>query len=118
MISYEENEIRKAQGKLFVDTPKGMIKAMCTKTMVDIFNHSWSINILKRTLLEKQIFKSFGKSWIEPPFHISVGKNTSAGSVVTKNIPANVVAMGIPCKVVREIGENDKIYYYKDRKIE
>ncbi|MBQ9730487.1 MAG: sugar O-acetyltransferase [Clostridia bacterium] len=50
---------------------------------------------------------------------VTIGENTviGAGSVVTKDIPANVVAYGNPCRVVREIGERDKIYYYKDRKL-
>jgi maltose O-acetyltransferase len=36
---------------------------------------------------------------------VSIGNNTTigAGSVVTKNIPDNVLAVGNPCKVVREI---------------
>lgn len=51
---------------------------------------------------------------------VTIGDNTviGAGSVVTKDIPANVVAVGNPCRVMREIGEHDKIYYYKDRKID
>ena len=50
---------------------------------------------------------------------VTIGDNTviGAGSVVTKDIPANVVAVGNPCKVLREISEHDKEYYYKDRKI-
>ena len=50
---------------------------------------------------------------------VSIGDNTviGAGSVVTKDIPANVVAVGNPCRVMREINERDKEYYYKDRKI-
>ena len=50
---------------------------------------------------------------------VTIGENTviGAGSVVTKDIPANVVAVGNPCKILREIGERDNIYYYKDRKI-
>lgn len=40
-----------------------------------------------------------------------------AGSVVTKDIPSRVVAVGVPCKVLREIGDHDKVYYFKDRKI-
>ncbi|MDO6683913.1 MULTISPECIES: sugar O-acetyltransferase [unclassified Agarivorans] len=46
---------------------------------------------------------------------ISIGENSviGAGSVVTKDIPANVVAVGNPCKVLREIGEHDKQFYYK-----
>lgn len=51
---------------------------------------------------------------------VTIGDNTviGAGSVVTKDIPANVVVVGNPCKVLREINEHDKEYYYKDRKIE
>ncbi len=50
---------------------------------------------------------------------ITIGDNTviGAGSVVTKDIPANVVAVGNPCKVLREINDHDKEYYFKDRKI-
>ena len=33
------------------------------------------------------------------------------------DIPANSVAAGNPCKVIREINDNDKKYYYKDRPI-
>ena len=51
---------------------------------------------------------------------VTIGDNTviGAGSVVTKDIPANVVAVGNPCKVLREINEHDKEFYYKDRRIE
>ena len=50
---------------------------------------------------------------------ITIGDNVviGAGSVVTKDIPSNVVAVGNPCKVLREISEHDKVYYFKDRKI-
>ena len=40
-----------------------------------------------------------------------------AGSVVTKNLPDNVVAVGNPCRILREIKEHDREYYFKDRKI-
>lgn len=51
---------------------------------------------------------------------VSIGDNTviGAGSVVTKDIPANVVAYGNPCRVVREIGEKDKEFYFKNKRIE
>ena len=51
---------------------------------------------------------------------VTIGDNTviGAGSIVTKDIPANVVAVGNPCRVLREINEHDKEYYFKDRKIE
>lgn len=50
---------------------------------------------------------------------ITIGDNSviGAGSVVTRDIPANVVAVGNPCRVMREISEHDYEYYYKDRKI-
>lgn len=51
---------------------------------------------------------------------VTIGDNSviGAGSIVTKDIPANVVAVGNPCRVLREIGEHDRIYFYKDRKID
>lgn len=50
---------------------------------------------------------------------VTIGDNTviGAGSVVTKDIPANSVAVGNPCRVLRPIGERDREYYFKDRKI-
>ncbi|MBA9088517.1 serine acetyltransferase [Fontibacillus solani] len=47
------------------------------------------------------------------------GDNTviGAGSIVTKHIPGNVLAIGNPCKMLREINDHDKLYYFKDRKI-
>ncbi|PST85456.1 sugar O-acetyltransferase [Photobacterium sp. NCIMB 13483] len=49
---------------------------------------------------------------------ISIGDNTviGAGSIVTRDIPSNVVAMGNPCNVSREINEHDKIYFYKEKR--
>lgn len=50
---------------------------------------------------------------------VTIGDNSviGAGSVVTKDIPCNSVAVGNPCKVIREIGEHDEKYYYKNREI-
>lgn len=50
---------------------------------------------------------------------ITIGDNVviGAGSVVTKNIPSGVVAVGNPCRILREINIHDKEYYFKDRKI-
>ena len=51
---------------------------------------------------------------------VTIGDNSviGAGSIVTKDIPANVVAVGNPCRVLREINDRDREYYYKDRKID
>lgn len=51
---------------------------------------------------------------------VTIGENSviGAGSVVTKSIPANSVAVGNPCRVIREINEQDLKYYYKERRID
>ena len=51
---------------------------------------------------------------------VTIGDNTviGAGSIVTHDIPADCVAVGNPCRVVRGIGERDFKYYYKDREID
>lgn len=52
--------------------------------------------------------------WIGAGVHInqgvSIGNNTviGSGSVVTKSIPSNVIAAGVPCKIIREITEDDR----------
>lgn len=51
---------------------------------------------------------------------VTIGNNVviGAGSVVTKDIPDNVIAVGSPCKVVREITEEDRKYYFKDKEFD
>ncbi|MDR2418578.1 MAG: sugar O-acetyltransferase [Treponema sp.] len=51
---------------------------------------------------------------------ISIGDNSviGAGSVVTSDIPTNVVAFGVPCRVAREIGEKDRKYFFKNRELD
>ncbi len=50
---------------------------------------------------------------------VTIGENTviGAGSVVTKDIPANSIAVGNPCRVMRTINQHDLKYYYKDKEI-
>ena len=56
--------------------------------------------------------------WIGAGVHINqgvtIGDNTiiGSGSVITKSVPANVVAAGVPCKVIREITEKDKTGFH------
>lgn len=51
---------------------------------------------------------------------VTIGDNTVIGadSVVTKDIPSSVVAVGNPCRVMRDVGEHDREYYFKNRKID
>lgn len=48
---------------------------------------------------------------------VTIGDNTiiGSGAVVTKNIPANVIAGGNPCKIIREITDEDKAYWEKEQ---
>ena len=50
---------------------------------------------------------------------VTIGDNTviGAGSIVTKDIPAGVVAVGNPCRVLRQVGEHDRAYYFRDKRI-
>ena len=55
-----------------------------------------------------------GNTVIMPGVHIGSNTVIGAGSVVTKDIPDWVVAVGNPCRVIKQITEEDKKYYYKD----
>ena len=49
---------------------------------------------------------------------VTIGDNVvvGAGSVVTRDLPDNVVAVGNPCRILREVNDHDREYYFKDRK--
>ena len=51
---------------------------------------------------------------------VHIGKNSVIGacSVVTRDIPENVLAVGNPCRVIKEIGERDSEFYYSDDRID
>ena len=51
---------------------------------------------------------------------VTIGDNViiGAGSVVTRDIPSGVVAFGNPCRVVREIGDRDREFYFRDRRVD
>ena len=51
---------------------------------------------------------------------VKIGNNVviGSGSVVTKDIPDNVIAAGNPCRIIREITEDDRKYYFKDREFD
>ncbi len=50
---------------------------------------------------------------------VTIGDNVviGAGAVVTHDLPDNVVAVGNPCRILREVNDHDREYYFKDRKI-
>lgn len=51
---------------------------------------------------------------------VVIGDNVvvGAGSVVTKDLPSNVVAVGNPCRVLRPVSDHDRQYYFKNRQID
>lgn len=119
----------------------------CLELLYD-YNATRPSETKKREELLRRMFAEIGEGcYIEPPFHanfgghhvhfgkdvyanfnltmvddthIYVGDNTVVGasSVVTKDLPANVVAVGNPCRVLREISEHDREYYFKDKRID
>lgn len=88
------------------------------------FNSTRPTEQKRRQTLMKEMFAEVGENcWIARGAPImpgvTIGDNSviGAGSVVTKDIPENVVAYGNPCRVAREINEHDREFYYKDRRI-
>lgn len=60
-----------------------------------------------------------GTNCIVPPgVTIEESSVIDAGSIVTKGIPTNVVAVGTPCRVVGEIHEDDRKYYNHEQEID
>lgn len=55
---------------------------------------------------------------IVPGVHIGKNCVIGAGSVVTKDIPDGVVAVGNSCRVMRQVSERDRKYFYKDEMID
>ena len=51
---------------------------------------------------------------------VTIGDNSviGAGAVVTRDIPANVVAVGVPCRVMRAIGDRDALLYDHDKPVD
>ena len=102
----------------------------------------------RRAALLKEMFAEIGENcYIEPPLHANwAGKHVHFGSGVYANfnltlvddgqiyvgdgvmfgpnvtvatdIPAGVVAAGNPCRVLRPIGQRDREYYFRDRKVD
>ena len=93
MISSERHQIRTAEGN---------VRGLCYAKPVSIGKGCW-----------------IGANVVVCP-GVTIGDDCviGAGSVVTKDIPADVVAMGVPCRVVREIGPRDKEFYFRDFRIE
>ncbi len=75
------------------------------------FQYNQPIHIGKRCWLGAGVI-------VLPGLRIGDGSVIGAGSVVTKDIPANVVAAGNPCRVLRPISEHDRQYYWRNNRID
>jgi maltose O-acetyltransferase len=58
-----------------------------------------------------------GNVVVMPGVHIGDNTIIGSGSIVTKDIPSDVIAAGNPCKVIRKITTEDKIYWEGKKKI-
>lgn len=58
----------------------------------------------------------FGGNVIVNP-GITIGNNVviGSGSVVTHDIPDNVICAGNPCRIIRKITDEDKLFWEKEK---
>ena len=55
---------------------------------------------------------------VNPNVHIGDNVVVGTGSVVTRDLPDNVIAVGNPCRVLREITEEDRKFYFRDQEFD
>lgn len=70
--------------------------------------HPYTLEACKPILVEDRVWIG-GNVVILPGVTIGHDSVIGAGSVVTKNIPAGVIAVGNPCRVLRKVEESDRI---------
>ncbi len=99
-------------------------QTQCLEKLYD-YNATRPSETEKRTKLLKEMFAEIGENcWIGADVvivpGITIGDNVvvGAGSVVTKNLPDNVIAVGNPCKALRQANEHDREYFFKDKRID
>lgn len=110
-------------GEMYHQTPELLEVRFATRDLLYEYNRCHPRDMATRSRLIKEMFKRVGeKYFIELPFHVDYGFNVTigddtvigAGSVVTKDVPAGVLAAGNPCRVIRKFDERDRKTYYRD----
>lgn len=92
--------------------------------MITTANHPVDPKLRLRGLQYNKDVRIDDNAWIGagviilPGVHIGKNSVIGAGSVVTRDIPDNVVAVGNPCRVMREISERDSKYFNRDEEID
>ena len=88
--------------------PRTCIYTPCHPIDAEIRN--MSIELGKKVVIGNNVWLG-GNVIVNPG--VTIGNNVviGSGSVVTKDIPDNVIAAGNPCKVIRPITEEDKKYW-------
>lgn len=115
MTNYE----RLQQGLIYNDFDEELfVRRVEAKKLFKAYNKTEDDEIQHRQELLEKLFCSIGKNvWlggdvkILPGVTIHDNSIIGTGSIVTKDIPENVIAVGNPCKVIRKITEKDKTDY-------
>ena len=84
---------------------------ICPELRAEAYQYNLPVHIGKNCWLGAGVI-------VLPGVTIGDGSVIGAGSVVTKDVPSGVVAVGNPCRVLREISDRDREFYYKDRRID
>src|SRR3989337_4313698 len=58
------------------------------------------------TVIESDVFIG-SDTMLVAPLHIGQGARTGAGAVVTKDVPAHTVVVGVPARAIRRLEEPD-----------
>ena len=117
---------RLQKGLIYNDFDDDLFKRrVAAKKLFRAYNKTEDEEVELRNRLMRQLFKSVGKNvWLGGDVKVlagvSIGDNTiiGTGSIVTKDIPANVIAIGNPCKVLRMITDDDKRRLFRDEEID
>ncbi len=103
---------RMEAGDLYIaDDPELGRKGTRARDLMDAYNATTvRQGPLRRQLLEALLASVGEDTEIRPPFYVDYGSNITAvgaGAVVTKDLPADVVAVGNPARVVRRLDAGD-----------
>ncbi|HDU8575748.1 sugar O-acetyltransferase [Vibrio antiquarius] len=120
-VLYDYNQTRPSESEKRTEILRRLLGAVGDNCY---FEPPLRANWGRHTYVGDNVYANFNLTLVDDTYiyignSVKIGENSviGAGSVVTKDIPSNVVAVGNPCRVLREIGEHDKEFYYKERQI-